>query len=65
MLCTALEKTGPDLTTEKLVDAIESIRDLDLAWAPLTLRPSDHQGPTKVWAHRPGRRCQVQSLDLE
>jgi ABC-type branched-subunit amino acid transport system substrate-binding protein len=66
LLCTALEKAGPDLTTEKLVDALESIRNLDLGLgAPITFGPSEHQGSHRVWATVLDARGQYQSLDLD
>ena len=66
ILCTALEKAGPELTTEKLVDALESIRNLDLGLgAPITFDPSEHQGSHKVWATVLDARGQYQSLELD
>ena len=66
LLCTALEKAGPDLTTEKLVEAIENIRDLDFGLGTrIIFGPSDHQGSHKVWATVLDSNAKFQSLDLE
>ncbi len=66
LLCAALEKTGPDLTSERLVDAIENIRDLDFGLgARITFGPSDHQGSHKVWATVLDADGKFQNLELE
>jgi ABC-type branched-subunit amino acid transport system substrate-binding protein len=66
LLCAGLEKAGPELTTEKFVDALESIRDLDLSLGTqISFGPSDHQGSHKVWATVLDDKVQFQSLDLE
>jgi eukaryotic-like serine/threonine-protein kinase len=66
LLCVALEKCGPDLTSEKLVDAIESIRDLDFGLGTrITFGPSDHQGSHKIWATVLGADGKFQNLELE
>jgi branched-chain amino acid transport system substrate-binding protein len=42
----ALERAGKDLTRDKFLDALETIRDMD-SWAymtNITFRPDDHQG---------------------
>ena len=66
VLRAALEKAGPELTTEKLVEAIESIRNLDLGvGTQISFGPSEHQGSHKVWATVLDANGQFQSLDLE
>ena len=66
LLCTALDKAGPDLTTEKLVEAIESIHDLDIGLGTrITFGPSDHQGSHKVWAAVLDNNGQFQNLELD
>jgi ABC-type branched-subunit amino acid transport system substrate-binding protein len=66
LLCEALDKTDPDLTSERLVDALESIHNLDLGLgAPITFGPSEHQGSHKVWATILDAKGQFQSLDLD
>jgi ABC-type branched-subunit amino acid transport system substrate-binding protein len=66
VLHAALEKAGPELTTEKLVEAIESIRNLDLGVGTQnSFGPSEHQGSHKVWGTMLDAKGQFQSLDLE
>jgi ABC-type branched-subunit amino acid transport system substrate-binding protein len=66
VLRAALEKAGPELTTEKLVEAIESIRNFDLGvGTQISFGPSEHQGSHKVWATVLDANGQFQSLDLE
>jgi ABC-type branched-subunit amino acid transport system substrate-binding protein len=65
-LVEGLKRTGPDLTTEKLIDALESIRDLDLGIGPIiSFGPSRHQASDKVWGTVLDRNCHFQNLDLE
>jgi serine/threonine protein kinase/ABC-type branched-subunit amino acid transport system substrate-binding protein len=66
LFCTALEKAGPELTTEKLVEAAETIRDLDFGLGTrISFGPSDHQGSHKVWATVLDANAQFQNLELE
>lgn len=62
----AVKRTGDNLTTETLIDSLESIRDFDIGvGAPITFGPSEHQGMHKVWAtvlHKDGK---YKPLDLD
>jgi ABC-type branched-subunit amino acid transport system substrate-binding protein len=61
-----LRRAGPNLTTEKLIDALESIRDLDLGIGPIiSFGPSRHQASNKVWGTVLDRNRNFQNLDLE
>lgn len=65
-LIEGLKRTGPDLTTESLITALESIRDLDLGIGPIiSFGPSRHQASTKVWGTVLDRDCNFQNLDLD
>jgi serine/threonine protein kinase len=65
-LVEGLRRAGPDLTTEKLIDALESIRDLDLGIGPIiSFGPSRHQASTKVWGTVLDRNRNFQNLDLD
>ena len=45
-----LRRAGPDLDTEKLVEALETIRNHDIGiGVPISFGPSEHQGSHKVW----------------
>jgi ABC-type branched-subunit amino acid transport system substrate-binding protein len=66
LLATALEKAGPEVTTEKLVEAIESLRNLDFGLGTqISFGPSEHQGSHKVWATVLDANIQFQNLELE
>lgn len=50
ILIEGLRRAGRDLDTEKLVAALEGIRDLDLGiGARISFSPEDHQGSREVW----------------
>jgi serine/threonine protein kinase/ABC-type branched-subunit amino acid transport system substrate-binding protein len=66
ILCEALTRAGPELTTDRLVEALESIRDLDLGVGTrITYSLSEHQGSHKVWATVLDANGQFQSLELD
>jgi ABC-type branched-subunit amino acid transport system substrate-binding protein len=61
-----LRRTGRDLTTERLVDALEAIHDHDLGIGTvLSFGPSRHQASHKVWGTVLDAEGRFQSLDLE
>jgi ABC-type branched-subunit amino acid transport system substrate-binding protein len=61
-----LRRAGRDLDSEKLVDALESIRGLDIAiGTPITFGMSEHQGSHKVWGTLLDSQGHFQSLDME
>lgn len=65
ILAEALKKAGKDLTTERLISTIESIKDLDIGTGqPISFAPSEHQGSHKVWATVLDATGQYQPLDL-
>ncbi len=65
-LCVGLEKAGPDLTAEKLVDALETIQDLDFGIGTnISFGPSKHQASHKVWAVILDSRGQFRNLELD
>ena len=50
ILVEGLKRAGRDLTTETLIDSLESIHDFDLGTGtPITFSPSRHQASHKVW----------------
>lgn len=50
VLVEGLRRAGRDLDPERLVDALEGIRDLDLGiGTKISFGPQDHQGSRKVW----------------
>jgi ABC-type branched-subunit amino acid transport system substrate-binding protein/tRNA A-37 threonylcarbamoyl transferase component Bud32 len=66
VFCAGLEKAGPELTTERLVDALESIQGLDFGIGTrISFGPSEHQASRKVWAAALDGQGQFQNLELD
>jgi branched-chain amino acid transport system substrate-binding protein len=62
----ALEIAGSNLTTDSLIAALESIRNLDLGiGAPISFGPSEHQAAHKVWGTVMDSKGQYQILDFD
>jgi serine/threonine protein kinase/ABC-type branched-subunit amino acid transport system substrate-binding protein len=62
----ALKRAGRELTTEKLVDAIERIDGLDLGFGTkIGYSLSEHQGSHKVWGTRLDENCAYRAVDLD
>jgi hypothetical protein len=59
-------RAGRDIDTEKLVDALENIHDLDLGLGTvINYGLSEHQGSHKVWGTIVDAQGTFQSLDME
>jgi branched-chain amino acid transport system substrate-binding protein len=66
VLCSGLEKAGPDLTADKLVDALETIQGLDFGiGTKMSFGPSEHQASHKVWAVTLDGQGQFRNLELD
>jgi branched-chain amino acid transport system substrate-binding protein len=66
ILIQALKRTGPQLDTESLVDALENTRNLDLGLgAPLNYSRAEHQASHKVWGTVIDENGRYRSLELE
>jgi ABC-type branched-subunit amino acid transport system substrate-binding protein len=66
VFCTGLEKAGPDLTTEKLVEVLESIQGLDFGiGTKISFGPSEHQASHKVWAVTLDGQGQFRNLEMD
>jgi len=66
VLIAALQRSGPQLDTEKLVGTLENLRDLDIGLGtPVTFSRSDHQGVHKVWATQLDETGHYQPIDLQ
>lgn len=62
----ALRRTGPALTSERLVDTLEQFKGVDLGFgSQLSFSLSEHQGSHKVWGTKLDDKCQVLPADLE
>jgi ABC-type branched-subunit amino acid transport system substrate-binding protein len=61
-----LRRAGASLTTERLVDALESIRSHDLGvGTPINYGPSEHQASHRVWGTVLDASGVYRMLDLE
>jgi ABC-type branched-subunit amino acid transport system substrate-binding protein len=66
LLAEALKRTGPDLDTEKLVDTLESLRQVDIGvGTTLSFGRTDHQGSHKIWGTQLDQAGHYQPIDLQ
>jgi branched-chain amino acid transport system substrate-binding protein len=66
LLLEGLKRAGRQLDTEKLVEALETVRDFDLGLgAPINFGPTEHQGSHKVWGTQLNEYGRYQAIDLE
>jgi hypothetical protein len=66
LLVEGLRRVGRNVSTEELVNALETIRGLDVGLGvPLSFGMSEHQASHKVWGTVLDAAGVFQSLDLE
>lgn len=66
IIAEGLRKVGAQLDTEKLVDALESLHDLELGvGAPIGFSRTDHQALHKIWGTQLDATGHFQPIDLE
>jgi branched-chain amino acid transport system substrate-binding protein len=66
VLVEALRRTGAQLDTERLVDALENLRDYDMGLGtPITFGRGEHQGLHKVWGTQLDVTGRYQTIDLQ
>src|SRR5712672_3690956 len=66
VLIQALKRTGPQLDTEKLIDVLENMRDLDLGLgASLGFGRAEHQASHKIWGTALHETGKYQAIELE
>ena len=66
VLIAALQRNGRQLDTEKLVETLENLRDLDIGLGtPVTFSRSEHQGVHKVWGTQLDATGHYQPIDLQ
>jgi branched-chain amino acid transport system substrate-binding protein len=66
LLPEGLKRAGRQLDTEKLVEALETVRDFDMGLgAPISFGPTEHQGSHKVWGTQLNEDGRYQAIDLE
>jgi ABC-type branched-subunit amino acid transport system substrate-binding protein len=66
ILIEALKRTGPQLDTEKLIDVLENMRNLDLGLGvPLNFGRAEHQASHKIWGTAIDENGKYQAIELE
>ncbi len=66
VLVEALNRTGRELDTERLIDAFEGIQKLEVGiGAPISFGVAEHQGSHKVWGTQLDEQSKFEVLDLE
>ena len=66
VLIAALQRTGRELDTEKLVDNFENLRNLDIGLGtPVSYGRSEHQAVHKVWGSELDENGHYQPIDLQ
>ena len=66
VLISALKRNGPELDTEKLVQTLENLQNLDVGLGtPVNFGRSEHQGVHKVWGTQLDATGHYQPIDLE
>jgi ABC-type branched-subunit amino acid transport system substrate-binding protein len=66
LMIEGLKRTGPMLDTERLVDGLESLRDLDLGLGTLVnFGRTEHQGIHKVWGTQLDAQGRFQPIELQ
>ena len=66
VLIQALKRTGQQLDTEKLIDNLESMRNLDLGLGtPLSFGRAEHQASHKIWGTALDENGRFQPIELE
>jgi ABC-type branched-subunit amino acid transport system substrate-binding protein len=66
VLIQALKRTGPQLDTERLIDNLESMRNLDLGLGtPLNFGRAEHQASHKIWGTAIDDNGRYQPIELE
>ena len=66
LLAEGLKRAGPQLDTEKVVEALENLRDFDMGLGtPLTFGRTEHQSSHKVWGTQLDEAGRYQALDLQ
>ncbi|WP_424630352.1 ABC transporter substrate-binding protein [Bradyrhizobium sp. SYSU BS000235] len=66
LLVEALKRNGPQLDTEKLVNTLESMTNVDMGLGtPLSFGRSEHQASHKVWGTALDETGKYQAIELE
>jgi branched-chain amino acid transport system substrate-binding protein len=65
-LIEGLKRTGPQIDTEKLIESLESIHDLDLGLGtPVNFNGSEHQASHKIWGTQMNESGKLETIELQ
>ncbi len=66
VLVEAVRRSGSQLDTEKLIETLENMRDLDLGLgAPISFGKSEHQGSHKIWGTQLKENGKYEDVELQ
>jgi ABC-type branched-subunit amino acid transport system substrate-binding protein len=66
VLIQAIKRSGPQIDTERLIDTLENMRNLDLGLGtPLNFGKGEHQASHKIWGTTIDGNGKYQALELE
>jgi ABC-type branched-subunit amino acid transport system substrate-binding protein len=66
VLIQAIRQTGPQLDTERLIDTLEAMRNIDLGLGtPLTYGRAEHQASHKIWGTALDENGKYTTLELD
>jgi hypothetical protein len=66
VLIEALKRAGPQLDTERLVDSLEGMRNLDMGLGTsLSFGRAEHQASHKIWGTALDENGRYQPIELE
>ena len=66
ILVEALRRAGPQPDTEKLIDTLETVHNLDMGLGTvINFGPSEHQASHKIWGTQLDRSGRFNAIDFE
>ena len=66
VLISALKRNGPEIDTEKLVQTLENLQNLDIGLGtPVTFSRSEHQAIHRVWGSQLNETGHYQAIELQ
>jgi len=66
LLAEGLRRTGPQVDTERLVDALESLRNFDIGiGTPMSFGRTEHQASHKIWGTQLTAEGRYQPFDMQ
>lgn len=66
LLAEGVRRAGPQIDTERLVDVLESMRNVDLGvGTPLSFGPAEHQSSHKIWGTQLDQAGRYQAIELQ